>query len=58
MQVVTVATRERPKLLFNAAGEPTHLINPVCSAPQCAPQPAIDCKNSFHDYTLVVPLAV
>ena len=55
---VSVATRERPKLLFNAAGEPTHLVNPVCSAPQCAPRAAIDCKNYFHDYTLVVPLAV
>jgi hypothetical protein len=25
--VVTMSTRERPKLLFNAAGEPTHLFN-------------------------------
>lgn len=28
-----LTTRERPKLLFNAAGEPTHLSNGVCPSP-------------------------
>jgi hypothetical protein len=28
-----LTTRERPKMLFNAAGEPTHLSNGVCPSP-------------------------
>lgn len=55
--VVTMSTRERPKLLFNAAGEPTHLFNGVCPTPNCYPKPAVDCKViGFWDHTLVVPL--
>jgi hypothetical protein len=28
-----LTTRERPKMIFNAAGEPTHLSNGVCPSP-------------------------
>ena len=28
-----LTTRERPKMLFNSAGEPTHLFNGVCPSP-------------------------
>ena len=31
-----VSTRERPKILFDAAGDPTHLYNGVCGEPQGA----------------------
>jgi hypothetical protein len=61
--VVQMSTRERPKLLFNAAGEPTHLFNGVCPTPHCPPQAAIQCKvqglgphTGYWDHTLVVPL--
>jgi hypothetical protein len=71
--VVTMSTRERPKLLFNEAGEPTHLFNGVCPMPNCAPQAAIQCKVQgitkpgtpgtngavgYWDHTLVVPLDI
>jgi hypothetical protein len=36
---VTVATRERPKLLFDSNGNPTHLTNGVCQAVTCPPTP-------------------
>jgi hypothetical protein len=58
---VTVATRERPKLVFNAIGQMTHLINGVCSAPACPNGPVVgcvDCKYDSWDFTLVVPLVV
>lgn len=58
---VTVATRERPKLFFDAAGKKTHLINGVCSAPNCPNGPStgcVDCKYGSWDYTLVQPLDV
>lgn len=60
--VVTVATRERPKLFFNATtGQPSHLINGVCGAPSCTDSPktgCMDCKYKHHDYTLVQPLDI
>lgn len=55
---ITVATRERPKLVFNASGVPTHLVNGVCGAAVCAPTHCSACKQTFWDYTLVAPLAV
>jgi hypothetical protein len=55
--------RERPKLLFGADGEPTHLFNGVCPTPNCYPQAAIQCKvqginahTGYWDHTLIVPL--
>ena len=42
--VQLVSTRERPKLLFNAAGDPTHLSNGVCNALTCPPTPCVNCK--------------
>ena len=61
--VVQMSTRERPKLLFDARGEPTHLFNGVCPTPHCPPQAAIQCKvqglapdKGYWDHTLVVPL--
>lgn len=54
---MTVATRERPKLLFNSAGEPTHLVNGVTGgASHCAPTPCVNCKYNYWDFTLVQPL--
>ena len=55
--VVQMSTRERPKLIFGANGEPTHLINGVDENPHCPPQAAIQCKvHGDHTQTLVVPL--
>jgi hypothetical protein len=48
-RVMTVATRERPKLIFDADGEMTHLINGVCGAPSCTDSTrtgCMDCKVS------------
>jgi hypothetical protein len=58
--VIQMSTRERPKLIFSAvSGEPTHLINGICDAPNCAPAAAIQCKVDGHHTTntLVVPLS-
>lgn len=62
---VVMSTRERPKLLFNSEGEPTHLFNGICPMPHCPPQGAIQCKVQglapdvgYWDHTLVVPLAL
>lgn len=58
---VTVATRERPKLWFDASGHMTHLFNGVCSAQSCPngpPTGCVDCKYANWDYTLVQPLDV
>jgi len=54
----TLATRERPKLMFDArTGDPTHLLNGVCGGvSSCAPTPAVNCKYDFWDFTLVQPL--
>merc|ERR1712151_413130 len=60
-KTVTVATRERPKIWFNAAGQMTHLLNGVCGASACPNGPAtgcVDCKYANWDYTLVQPLQV
>jgi len=60
---VMVATRERPKLFFNSAGQLTHLLNGVCGVPfctrclgPCGPG-CCDCKYFNWDYTLIQPLA-
>lgn len=61
-----VTTRERPKLLFNAAGDPTHLSNGVCPSPGNFNTPfscptvstgCVDCKYNDWDFTNVSPLA-
>lgn len=60
-ETVTVATRERPKMWFDANGKKTHLFNGVSSAPNCPNGPAtgcVDCKYASWDYTLVQPLDV
>lgn len=56
---VVVPTRERPKLIFGADGNPTHLVNGVAGGAQsCAPFWCSHCKILMWDYTLVQPLAV
>ena len=51
-------TRERPKLLFGADGEPTHLLNgAVRDMESCLPHWCSHCKmQSQHTFTLVTPL--
>lgn len=61
--IITVSTRERPKLFFDQHGQMTHLLNGVCSATACPPPAGpstgcVDCKYNSWDYTLVQPLAV
>jgi hypothetical protein len=52
--VVTVATRERPKLLFDPiTNDLTHLVTGTCSAVTCPPIPPVNCKIVAWDYTLV-----
>lgn len=54
-------TLKRPKLFFDAvSGSMTHLLNGVCSKPQCPEidQPCVQCKLYYPDYTLVAPLDV
>eukprot|EP00039_Didymoeca_costata_P021107 m.343446 g.343446 ORF g.343446 m.343446 type:complete len:381 (-) comp22832_c0_seq1:24-1166(-) len=54
-----VATRERPKLIFNSKGIPTHLISGISAgASSCAPTPCINCKYSTWVMTNVSPLHV
>lgn len=56
---MVVATRERPKLLFNSNGDPTHLVNGVTGGTSfCAPTPCVNCKYNYWDFTLVSPLAI
>jgi hypothetical protein len=60
---VTVSTRERPYVYFNAEGEMTHLFNAVCAATgdNCAAHTGtgcVDCKYHQWDYNLVAPLDV
>lgn len=56
---LTVSTRERPKLAFNAAGEPEYLINGVCAGTSsCPPTPAVNCKYNWWDMTLIQALNV
>jgi hypothetical protein len=60
--IVTVSTRERPKMFFDKNGHPTHLFNGVCSATSCPPPEGphtgcVDCKCSgYWDYTLISAL--
>lgn len=35
---LAMSTRERPKLLFDADGNPTHVYNGICPTPHCPPQ--------------------
>ena len=59
---IIVSTRERPKLLFDKAGQMTHLINGVSGAAQCEfggpPSACTNCKLRFWDYTLIAPLDI
>ena len=60
---VTVSTRERPNLFFDAAGQMTHLFNAVCANPgdDCAAGTGtgcVDCKYESWDFNLVAPLDV
>eukprot|EP00037_Helgoeca_nana_P026015 m.289665 g.289665 ORF g.289665 m.289665 type:complete len:449 (-) comp27112_c0_seq3:3594-4940(-) len=58
-RVFTVATRERPKLVFDVHGQMTHLINGVCGAPSCTDSPktgCMDCKYHHWDFTLIQPI--
>ena len=55
--VLTVATRERPKLIFDPiTGDISHLSTGTCVAASCAPVPAVNCKTQAWDYTLVQPV--
>ena len=56
---VLVSTRERPKLIFDAAtGEPTHLITAVAAQQHAAGTPCVNVKYQGHVYTDIAPLAV
>ena len=55
------STRERPKLLFNGRGQPTHLYNGVSPVRACAPKPGCSCKAQKGidwDYTMAQPLRI
>jgi len=61
--VVQMSTRERPKLIFDDAGNPTHLATAACPMPNCPPQAAIQCKvkglgphEGYWTKNLIVPL--
>lgn len=56
---IVMSTRERPKLIFDARGRPTHLSNGICPTPACPPAAAIQCKVTDNRWTrhLIVPLA-
>jgi len=59
--IITVATRERPFLMWNTRGQMTHLVTAVCGAAACPtgpPEGCVDCKYDWWDYTLVAPLAI
>ena len=49
---VTYNSLERPKLLFDRSGEPTHLVNGVSR-----PGATNGCKNGDHTFTFVQPIA-
>jgi hypothetical protein len=60
---VRMSTRERPKLIFGADGEPVALSNGVCPMPNSYPQAAIQCKvqgvaanQGYWTHTLVQEL--
>jgi hypothetical protein len=57
--VLEMRTRERPKLLFDSSGRPTHLFNGINTNAYC-PSPVVECKTKKGydwDYTFVQPLA-
>jgi hypothetical protein len=59
VDILTVATRERPKLVFDTDGQMTHLINGVCGAPSCTDSTrtgCVDCKYKHWDFTLIQPI--
>eukprot|EP01047_Picozoa_sp_COSAG01_P036551 COSAG01_NODE_2858_length_6960_cov_31.694797_3_plen_427_part_00 len=49
------STLERPKLLFDDEGNPTHLSNGACTIPSCG-GPCANCKYNCIDFTRVSPL--
>lgn len=53
-ETITVATRERPSLLFemDSMGQTrlSHLLNGVCSAPDCPGGPPAGCVNCKYDH--------
>lgn len=51
-----VATRERPKFIYNTEGVPTHLINGITTATSCSPTPCINCKYEAWAMTNISPL--
>jgi hypothetical protein len=53
---VTVGTRERPKMVFDAQGNPTHLFSAVCGVASCKESVASQCKLDYWDYLLVAPI--
>jgi hypothetical protein len=53
-----LSTRERPKLFFDAVGNPTHIMNGVCYGASSA-SPTVPCVNMKYDFAtawLVQPL--
>ena len=62
-----LTTRERPKMIFNANGDPTHISNGVCPSPGNFTTPfscptvstgCVDCKYDDWDFTNVSPLNI
>ena len=51
------STLERPKLLFDGEGNPTHLSNGACTIPSCG-GPCANCKYNCIDFTRVSPLDI
>ena len=49
------STLERPKLLLDSRGNPTHLSNGACTEPSCN-GPCANCKYNCLDFTNVSPL--
>ena len=55
--LITVATRERPKLIFDpTTNQISHLSTGTCVATTCPPVPPVNCKTLYWDYTLVQPV--
>ena len=56
---VTVSTRERPSLVMDSAGRPSHLLTAVCTRPACPAGPptgCVDCKLQAPDITIITRL--
>ena len=62
VEKITLATRERPKLVFGEDGRMTHLVQGVCGSPACEDTPygpfCCECKYRQWDFTLVSALDV